>query len=86
MQALLSGMQPEQYVTMLTAENAKEVLALMDVGQDPGLLDAKAIMAAIFMLLKLFLNINCLTRIFGGFTAPSCRIITAYFLRSLGCI
>ncbi len=46
MQALLSGVQPEQYVTMLTAANAKEVVALMDVGQDPGLLDAKAIMAA----------------------------------------
>lgn len=45
-QALLNGMQPQQYVAMLTAENAKELLGLVGVGQNAMLLDVKAIMAA----------------------------------------
>ena len=43
--ALLNGMQPEQYAAMLTAENAREVLGLLDVGSNTTLLDAKAVMA-----------------------------------------
>ena len=45
MRALLNGIQPEQYAAMLTAENAKEVLGLVDVGGNATLMDAKAVMA-----------------------------------------
>ena len=39
---LLSGVTPEQYAAMLTADNAKEVVQLVPDGQQAVLLEAKA--------------------------------------------